>query len=130
MIALPYSLERVDNLSTNHLVAHCLAKSGKGSPTLETANRYMIDGHTLPNSQTLAMQLMQTYLIGLEPDDGVFLAYDVRKPLEVHHFSIQAERAVLCCFLKMDLTDHVILSANTRDQNFRDWKRNMKEKAK
>lgn len=130
MIALPYSLERVDSLSTNHLVAHCLAKSGKGSPTLEADNRYQIDGHTLPNSQALAMQLMQTYLIGVEPDDGVFMAYDVRNPLEVNHFSVQAERAVLCCFLKMDLTDHVILSAKTRDQNFRNWQRRMKEQSK
>lgn len=129
MIALPYSLERVDSLSTNHLVAHCLAKSGKGSPTLEADNRYQVDGHALPNSQALAMQLMQTYLIGVEPDNGVFMAYDVRNPLEVNHFSVQAERAVLCCFLKMDLTDHVMLSTKTREQNFRDWKRKMKEQA-
>lgn len=129
MIALPYSLERVDSLSTNHLVAHCLAKSGKGSPTLEADNRYQIDGHTLPNSQTLAMQLMQTYLIGVEPDGGVFMAYDVRKPLDVQHFSTQVERAVLCCFLKMDLTNHAMLSTKTREQNFRNWKRKMKEQA-
>lgn len=130
MIALPYSLDRIDSMSTNHLVAHCLAKSGKGSPTLEADNRYQIDGQSLPNSQALAMQLMQTYLIGVEPDGGVFMAYDVRKPLDVHHFSVQAERAVLCCFLKMDLTDHVILSVNQREQNFRNWKRKQKEQAK
>jgi hypothetical protein len=111
-------------------VAHCLAKSGKGSPTLEVDNRYQIDGHVLPNSQALAMQLMQTYLIGVEPDGGVFMAYDVRNPLEVNHFSVQAERSVLCCFLKMDLTDHVILSTKTREQNFRNWKRRMEEQTK
>lgn len=130
MIALPYSLDRIDTLSTNHLVAHCLAKSGKGSPTLESDNRYQIDGQSLPNSQVLAMQLMQTYLIGIEPDNGVFMAYDARKPLDVHHFSVQAERAVLCCFLKMDLTDHVMLSTKTREQNFRNWKRRMEEQTK
>lgn len=130
MIALPYSLDRIDTLSTNHLVAHCLAKSGKGSPTLKSDNQYQINGHALPNSQALAMQLMQTYLIGVEPDGGVFMAYDARKPLDVHHFSVQAERAVLCCFLKMDLTDHVILSGSQREQNFRNWKRKQKEQAK
>lgn len=42
----------------------------------------------------------------------------------------QAERAILCCFLKMDLTDHVILSVNQREQNFRNWKRKLKEQSK